>query len=126
MRVKVSIESQGSLEKSLRRSLNFKNEFIGELNTAGAVAVEKLAGRTPVDSGKTKRSWSKEVERNQNGIELSISNDHVTKTGIPIVALLRYGHGTGTGGYVPPNDFVTPVVNELVDDVSRLIDRKLR
>lgn len=126
MKIRISVQSKGDLSKELQKTLSLKGGFAGELATAGNVTIEKLRSVTPTRTGRTAGSWSQAVEQNQNGLELSISNDNLTKTGIPIVALLRYGHGTGTGGYVPPNDFVTPVVDDLVNDVSRLIDRKLR
>ncbi len=63
---------------------------------------------------------------NTSGIDTFITNYNVTKNGIPIPILLKNGHGTGTGGYVAPNDFITPVVDIVVKDVSSLIERKLR
>lgn len=126
MKLKMSITGSGSLEKSLRHATRLKESVVGELATLGDKALLQLKAATPTKTGKTAKAWGYDVERNQNGVEIAITNDSVTKTGIPIVVLLKNGHGTGTGGYVPPNDFITPVANEFLDSASRAIDRRLR
>ena len=38
--------------------------------------------------------------------------------GIPIVVLIKYGHGNGKGGQVPPNDFITPAMKPIFDKIA--------
>lgn len=91
----------------------------------GNNGVNMFRDATPKDSGVTASKWHHDERVTRTGSELVFSNDNVTKDGIPIVVLIKNGHGTGTGGYIPPNDFITPVVNKIVDDVSSALERKL-
>ena len=48
---------------------------------------------------------------------LAFTND-VQNQGVPIVILLQYGHGTGTGGYVQPNDFINPAMKPIFQKIA--------
>jgi structural protein len=63
-----------------------------------------------------------EVEKNQNGYTLYYSNSNKISDGTPLVVLIVNGHGTGTGGYVPANNFVTPIVDSVVDEILREVE----
>ena len=50
---------------------------------------------------------------------------HALATGITIVQfIIKQGHGTRNGGYVPPNDFITPIVDKAAKDLSKKIGGK--
>ena len=82
----------------------------------------KLERATPVDSGKTARSWSNDVGYTRSGIIIDFNNSNLTKYDTPVVSLITNGHATRNGGYIPPNDFVTPLVNEFEEDLLTLLD----
>ncbi len=85
--------------------------------------VKQLKDATPVDSGKTRESWDGSVEKVAKGVDIIFSNSNKTKTNIPIPILIRNGHVTGTGGYVPPNDFMTPVIKSIVKESSEKVKK---
>ena len=39
----------------------------------------------------------------------------------PIVVLIRYGHATRNGGYVVPNDFITPIPEKIFKEMADTI-----
>jgi hypothetical protein len=74
---------------------------------------------TPRDSGVTAESWYYEItKRPQGGYFISWHNSHIDDQGVPIVLLIQYGHGTGTGGYVEGVDFINPATQEVFDGIS--------
>lgn len=88
------------------------------LDRYGAEGVRILSLVTPKETGVTASSWTYEIVKAKSGVSLYFSNSHVTKTGTPIAILIQYGHGTGTGGYVPPNDFLNPALRPLFDKMA--------
>lgn len=82
----------------------------------------KLERDTPVDSGKTARSWSNDVDYTRSGIVIDFNNSNLTKYDTPVVSLITNGHATRNGGYIPPNDFVSPLVDKFEEDVLTLLD----
>ena len=119
------VSSSGAYEKELKRLLNQSIKPY-DLQPCATRAVGDLRVKTPKRTGKTAERWSSEVTKTGSGIDIIIKNDNTTKDGIPIPILIKNGHGTGTGGYVPPNDFISPIMTALVKDVSSLVERKLK
>lgn len=85
------------------------------LKETGMRGVKQLRDATPKDSGITAAAWNYQVENVKKGVELAFSNNSAGNNTYNVVQGIRYGHGTGTGGYVPPNDFVSPIINALVE-----------
>lgn len=96
-------------------------KYVDEIIKCGIIGVEALSAATPVDTGKTAASWSFEAKTTANGVSLVWSNSNVTRDGVPIVIMLQYGHGTGTGGYVVGRDFINPAMMKTFKDVSATI-----
>lgn len=123
--MKMSLSSLGLFEKELQK-IRRELDDTSDIEPAVARGVEQLRIATPINSGETAESWGSSVEKVPDGIDIIITNDHTTSTGIPIPILLKYGHGTKNGGYVRPNDFITPIADSMLKDVSSSIERKLR
>jgi hypothetical protein len=49
-------------------------------------------------------------------------NDNVV-AGTPLVILLQFGHGTGTGGYVQGRDFINPAIKPVFDKIAEEVWR---
>ena len=125
MRISLTSSKDDKFAKELQRLLR-EDIKPSDLEPAIRNGVEKLRANTPKRSGVTANSWGSEISKSYSGLDVAITNSSVTSDGIPIPILIKNGHGTGTGGYVPPNDYITPVVDLMVKDVSSLIERKLR
>lgn len=95
-----------------------KELFYAELGQLAEQGVAALEAATPRDSGITAGSWSYEIEDSLNGKTIKWKNSSKDASGTPIVILLQYGHGTGTGGYVAPIDFINPATQETFDNIS--------
>jgi len=87
------------------------------LSRYGSAGVTALSNATPRETGETALSWDYRVEKTQWGWSIVWTNSNVNN-GTPIAILIQYGHGTGTGGYVPPNDFINPAMQPIVDQLA--------
>lgn len=113
-----SFESSGSFKKTeaaLKRML--KGDVFNALDQYAREGVAALANATPVDSGISAASWNYEVTKSFGFYSITWTNDHIVD-GRPIVILLQYGHGTGTGGYVQGRDFINPAMKPIFDKIA--------
>lgn len=76
--------------------------------------IEALKANTPVDTGKTRASWSYSVFEDR----VIFSNDN-TSNGIPIVLFIQYGHANRRGGYISGIDFINPGLRSIFDKLSQ-------
>lgn len=95
-----------------------KGDIYDSLDAYGRLGAQALASETPVDSRLSSLSWHYKVEKKDGAWRVSWYNDNVTEDGTPIVILLQYGHGTGTGGYVQGRDFINPALKPIFDKIS--------
>lgn len=122
MRLKVtSVKVKSGLSKALNKASTLST-IKSSMSSIGHKGLGRLINDTPSRSGKTASSWDMEVEKNQNGYTLYYSNSNKISDGTPLVVLIVNGHGTGTGGYVPANNFVTPIVDSVVDEILREVE----
>jgi hypothetical protein len=116
--VQISFTSKGDFsrtEKFLRKVIS--GDLFRSLSGYGKAGVAALSSATPVDSGVTAASWGYRVDISQDGARITWTNDH-TAGGTPVVIMLQYGHGTGTGGYVQGRDFINPAIKPVMDKVA--------
>ena len=121
----IRVEVNGDFRKAnsaLEKMLEIVH--LGSLDRYGAQGVEALKAATPVDSGKTADSWQYEIKRTKNTTELDFNNSNVND-GVNVAVLLQYGHGTGTGGYVPGRDYINPAIQPVMDNISNSVDKEL-
>jgi hypothetical protein len=88
------------------------------LDRYGQEGVRALMEATPKDTGMTAESWGYKITKNKTGYKLSWTNSN-TSEGIPIVILIQYGHGTGTGAYVHGRDFINPAIRPILDKLAK-------
>lgn len=105
-----------------KRTRNFLNRIRGgdiyaNLESYAREGLEALRSATPVDTGKTASSWEYEIKKKGDQISIEWTNSNRIG-GTPIVILLQYGHGTGTGGYVRGRDFINPAIRPVFDKIA--------
>lgn len=122
----VSISHKGSfknLDKFLKTMKKFSAKDI--LESYGRRGVDQLRSATPIDTGLAAESWDFTTDSSKGSWSITWTNSSVTRDGVPIVILLQFGHGTGTGGYVAGYDFINPalrpVFDKLADDVWKAV-----
>lgn len=82
------------------------------VSAAATSGVAALSRATPKDTGRAASLWGYEIERKYGTTDIFWTNTDTNK-GYNIIMLLQYGHGTGTGGYVSPRDFINPVMQNI-------------
>ena len=119
--------TSGKFNNTLKWLDDVKNKVPTEtLKAIGKEGVTKLSAATPKgETGETAAGWGYTVEKNSSGAELSFHNDAHPETAVPVAMLIQYGHGTGTGGYVPPIDYINPALNALFDSAGDRIAKEL-
>lgn len=93
---------------------NYKSKF----DEYGRMGVEALRAATPVNTGKTADSWTYEVKSSPGRTTIEWKNTNVNNH-VNIALIIQYGHGTGWGGYVPPNDYINPALKPVYDAIER-------
>lgn len=114
----ISFESNGDFrntERFLKRMSTL--DISAALKSLAQEGVRALAQATPIDSGVTADSWGYETKRSKSSFSITWTNSHVID-GRPIVIMLQYGHGTGTGGYVRGRDFINPAIRPIFDRIA--------
>lgn len=110
--VKVQIATEGSFRNSeqfLARLLSRRPE--AKLRALGEQGVDALSRYTPIgETGKTSQGWSYKINTIASGLELAWYNTSHPETTANVALMIQYGHGTGTGGYVPPFDYINPAM----------------
>ncbi|MET0786277.1 MAG: HK97 gp10 family phage protein [Paenisporosarcina sp.] len=95
-----------------------------DLDKYGRQGVDALASATPRETGETAGAWSSETEHSGSHYAIYWSNTHKEGRAV-IVLLLEYGHGTGTGGYVPPRPFINQTMKPLFDRIADEVWRQV-
>jgi len=104
--------------KYLGKLQSFKKEKLRQiLKKYGEQGVQSLMAATPKDTGETASRWSYEIEERNGSTILAFTND-AQNDGVPIAILIQYGHGTGTGGYVQPNDYINPAMQPIFQKIA--------
>lgn len=117
----IKLKVRGSfdnVEKFFKRMIS--GEQYRSIDAIAQRGVAQLSAVTPRDTGATAESWTYEIKIHNGAVDISFLNYNKTK-GIPIVVLLRYGHGTRNGGYVKGRDFITPVTQPIFDEIANQV-----
>lgn len=115
----IQLTSSGStkgLEKFLKMA-GTENEIRRRIEKVAAAGLVALQNATPRDTGLTAGSWSYKIVSSGDGLSIEYHNSNQNQ-GVNIAVLIRYGHGTRNGGYVPARDFITPALTPIFDKIA--------
>ena len=87
------------------------------LRKYGELGVQALQRATPKKTGTTAASWYYTISENKDGFTIEWKNRNSNK-GVLIAAILQYGHGTGTGGYVRGVDYINPAMKPVFQQIA--------
>lgn len=116
----ISYRVKGSWQNTinwLTRNLSLEDSLTGILNEGGRVGVMALENATPVDTGLAANSWGYKVLRGKGFLKIEWHNYDI-EGGYNVAVLVRYGHGTKQGVYIPPNDFITPALEPVFQAIG--------
>ncbi len=120
----IRVEHKGSFKDCERWFAKMKNRtYLQNAKPFVDKGVEALRRATPQDSGRTADSWTGGIDSG-NGSTIHWDNSN-TNDGVNVAVLLQYGHGTGTGGYVPPNDYINPAIKPVMDELEEYVMREV-
>ena len=112
------ITCSGDLSKTMKFLNRLQNkDYLKILSEYGRRGVEALKAATPQDTGKTADSGYYEIKQDRKGATISWCNRNIND-GVVIAALIQYGHGTGTGGYVQGIDYINPAMKPIFDELA--------
>lgn len=105
--MKLTIESKGEFNKINAWLAGVINRSpVSALRMVAADGERILASNTPRNTGETASGWVSEITtyRTNNVIEwMNVAHPEAL---VNIARIIERGHGTGTGGYVPPRPFI--------------------
>lgn len=125
--MKVNIDSKGDFEYTTRWLRNMRNlnpKHI--LQTLGEEGVANLRASTPSRTGGTAAGWLYAIATSGQTWELYFYNAAYPHLNVNIAKLIDSGHGTRTGGYVPPRPYIRAAVAPVFANFGKYIDKEVR
>ena len=121
MRTKITVKGGFVNIKAKLTKESDVNRLRAVMEEAGKKAVEELKAASPKDTGEYAEGWSASVESaSKDQIEVSVTNNsHPEYPNLPLA--LNYGHGTGTGGYVPGDNHITSTMERIKPEIEKMI-----
>jgi hypothetical protein len=122
----ITVSTSGNFDKTRRRlqKLQQGSIILSVLNRYGQEGVQALSIATPVETGETAGMWSYTVVEEKGFYAIYWQNHHV-ESGVHIALILQYGHGTGTGGWVPGRDYINPAIRPVMDKIKAEVLREV-
>ena len=122
----IGLSASGSTQRTQNflKSMSNSNSLYSGLEGLAQRGVDALRSATPIESGLSAESWSYEIEVKGGHVFISWINTNVVD-GTPVVILLQYGHGTGTGGYVMGRDFINPAIQPVMEQIANELWKKV-
>lgn len=122
----ISFESKGDLD-NLSKWLNSVTNS-NPTNALKQIAREgeaSLAGHTPRDTGQTAGGWTSEIVTKGDMSEVVWTNTAHSDLNVNLAKLIELGHGTGTGGYVPPRPYIKNAMGPVWADAGDKVFKEL-
>lgn len=118
----ISISSVGSFLKKSDEFLKKCKYYMEAANLEyyGEKGVQALRDNTPIDSGITAESWYYTINKNGSETTLSFNNSHIVD-GVNIAIMIQYGHMSRNNTWIEGNDFVSPALDPIFDEMVRNI-----
>jgi hypothetical protein len=115
----ISVSSDGSFKKTesfLKSMTKLSSTIESVMHACGKRGVQALSVATPIDTGRTARSWDYQVSIKDGRYSIIWTNSDI-EGGFPVAIMLQYGYGTGTGGYVQGVDYINPAVKPIFEEI---------
>lgn len=106
-----------------------RQSYYKKLDDFAKEGATKLAEATPKRTGKTAASWDYKIITTDDVTAITWTNDNIIEGyyyghdggSVPLVTILVNGHATPSGYWIPPNDFVTPTIEPIIDRISNAV-----
>lgn len=126
--MKVSLEVKGQF-KDTKNFLQSLGKFSAKkAERLAKMGTEELKKNTPVDTGETRDGWRHSVKTTKNSLTIEWTNNAHPESPVNVAKLIHFGHYTRSGGYVPPTNFITHSLKDVLKvsykDVSEAVKIK--
>lgn len=91
------------------------------MQALGQEGITSLRAATPVDTGETASGWAVEIEKTRKGVEMNFVNRAHPGTSENVAMLIELGHGTRTGGYVPPRPYIKGALTDVLNKAGTVL-----
>ena len=124
--MKVTFESKGDFNKvtSWLNTVTNRNPST-VMNQIANEGTRRLAAGTPKDTGATASGWKEIVTTKGNVTEIAWVNTAHPNAGVNVAKIIELGHGTRTGGYVPPKPYIKQAMNPLFNSVGDKVVKEM-
>ena len=124
--MEVKIESKGDFDDVTRWLDDIsKRRPSKALSDIASDGTKSLANHTPRDTGATAEGWQAKITTKGTTSEIAWINTAHPETSANIALLIEQGHGTRTGGYVPPNPYIKESMKSVWSDAGDKIAKEL-
>lgn len=121
----VEVTTKGNFRKTEKLLVKLKEPGIKQrgilsiLKKYGEQGCMALRDATPKDTGLTASSWEYVVRGSKSSYSIIWinKNDSPRDPDIHIAYILRYGHGKRGGGYVKGQDYISPAIKPIFDEI---------
>lgn len=124
--MQVVFESKGDFD-NLQKWLQSvsKNPPTAALTKIAVEGKKSLAANTPRDTGETAGGWQAEITTKPGGSEIAWINTAHPEANVNLAVIIDQGHGTGTGGYVPPRPYIQRSMNGIFSRAGTMIAEEM-
>lgn len=123
--MRINVSSKGDFKNALAWMDKVSNGKASLVKKVANYGDSSLRDATPEDTGETANGWDHKITANQKYLEVSWVNNAHPESAVNVASLIELGHGTGTGGYVPPRPYIkqamAPVWSKLDNDIKELM-----
>lgn len=124
--MKIEITTEGDFKDTISWLNRIKkNSPVSTLNAIGKEGVSALKGATPKDTGGTAAGWDYKVSATGGKQEVAWYNTANPGTTANVALLIQMGHGTRTGGYVPPIDYINPALKGVFSNAADRLAKEM-
>lgn len=117
----ISFSHLGDFKKTEQFLRKLQKLDIGALIESEAQkGVEALRRATPRDSGLAAYSWGYNIVRTPTSVTINWTNSDI-ENGFKVALMIQYGHGTGTGGWVPGIDYINPAMRPVFEQIAQTV-----
>lgn len=124
--MKLTIESKGEFNNVRAWLAGVVNRSpVPALREIASEGEKSLADNTPKSTGETASGWVSSITTYRGRSEVSWMNIAHPNAGINVARIIDRGHGTGTGGYVPPNPYIVKSMDQVWSNSGDKLSKEL-
>lgn len=120
--MRISFTEQGNFEATTKwLNTVSKIDPTDAMQSLGQEGIASLRAATPMDTGQTASGWAVEIEKTRKGVEMNFVNRAHAHTSRNVAMLIELGHGTRTGGYVPPRPYIKGALTNVFNKAGTVL-----